>query len=347
MPELATNYLGLRLVNPLIASSSPKTERIDDLRQLEDAGAAAVVLPSLFEEQISIESHDLDHYLSHGAESYAEATSYFPDMWAYNLGPRGYLTRIAEAKGALRIPVIASLNGASSGGWTRYARSMEDAGADAIELNVYFVPTDPVMSGTDVERMYLELVEEVVRSVRIPVAVKLTPFLSAPVHMARRLGEAGVRGLVLFNRFYQPDFDLEKLEVVPALDLSGPVTLRLRLRWAAIMYGNTTADLAITGGVHSGSDVVKCMMAGARVAMVASAVLKHGAGKVRDILDELSAWLGAHDYDSVELMQGSMSQRNCAEPAALERANYMRVLRSYALRGQEGRSAVGRLGIDT
>jgi dihydroorotate dehydrogenase (fumarate) len=332
MPDLSTSYLGLALANPVIASSSPVTERVDDLLRLQEAGAAAVVLPSLFEEQISIESNDLDQYLSHGAESYAEATSYFPDMWAYNLGPDGYLTRLEEAKRALTIPVIASLNGASSGGWTRYAKSMEDAGADALELNVYFVPTDPSMAGSDVERMYLDLVREVLGTVKIPVAVKLTPFLSAPAHMARQLGDAGVRGLVLFNRFYQPDFDLEKLEVVPALNLSGPVTLRLRLRWAAILHGHTSADLAITGGIHSGADVVKCMMAGACVGMVASAVLKHGPGYVRTILDELTGWLEAHEYDSVQLMQGSMSQRSCAEPAAFERANYMRVLRSYASR---------------
>jgi dihydroorotate dehydrogenase (fumarate) len=336
MPDLMTSYLGLRLTNPLIASSSPLTERIDDLRLIEEAGASAVVLPSLFEEQISIESRDLDQYLSHGAESYAEATSYFPDMRAYNLGPKGYLARLSEAKRALRIPVIASLNGASSGGWTRYARNLQDAGADAIELNVYFVPTDPAMTGADVENMYLDLVREVVGSVKIPVAVKLTPFLSAPVDIARQLGVAGVRGLVLFNRFYQPDFDLEQLEVVPALNLSGPVTLRLRLRWAAIIYGHTTADLAITGGVHSGTDVVKCMMAGARIAMVASAILKHGPAKLRAMLDELTEWLVAHEYESVELMQGSMSQRACAEPAAFERANYMRVLRSYALKGAGG-----------
>jgi dihydroorotate dehydrogenase (fumarate) len=332
MPDLSTSYLGLTLTNPVMASSSPLTERVDDLLRLQEAGAAAVVLPSLFEEQISIESNDLDQYLSNGAESYAEATSYFPDMWAYNLGPDGYLRRLEEAKAALRIPVIASLNGASSGGWTRYAKNMEDAGADALELNVYFVPTDPRMSGTDVERMYLDLVHEVLGTVKIPVAVKLTPFLSAPAFMARQLGEAGVRGLVLFNRFYQPDFDLEKLEVVPALNLSGPVTLRLRLRWAAILHGHTSADLAITGGVHSGMDVVKCMMAGARVSMVASAVLKHGPDFVRTILDELTGWLEAHEYDSVRIMQGSMSQRSCAEPAAFERANYMRVLRSYAIK---------------
>ena len=334
MPDLATRYLGFTLANPIIASSSPLTERLEDLQRLEDAGVSAVVLPSLFEEQISIESHDLDTYLSHGAESYAEATSYFPDMRAYNLGPEGYLTRLAEAKRALKIPVIASLNGVSAGGWTSYARRMEEAGADALELNVYFVPTDPAMSGAAVEQMYLDLVGEVVTSVKIPVAVKLTPFLSAPAHVARRLGEAGVRGLVLFNRFYQPDIDLEKLEVVPALNLSGPVTLRLRLRWAAIISGHTSADIAITGGVHSAQDVLKCMMAGAQVAMMASAVLRHGPQHVRAVLTDLAAWMDAHEYDSIGLMQGSMSQRACAEPAAFERANYMKVLRSYAVKGR-------------
>jgi len=332
MPELSTTYLGLSLSNPVVASSSPLTERLDDLLRLEAAGAAAVVLPSLFEEQISIESNDLDHYLTHGAESYAEATSYFPDMAGYNLGPSGYLDRLTDARKALRIPVIASLNGVSRGGWTRYAKRMEEAGANAIELNVYHVPSDPAMSGADVERMYTDLVAEVVASVRVPVAVKLTPFLSAPVHMARGLGEVGARGLVLFNRFYQPDFDLDELEVVPALNLSGPVTLRLRLRWTALIHGHTAADLAITGGVHSGTDVVKCMMAGANVAMVASMVLKHGPRQITTLLDELRAWMIAHEYDSIRLMQGSMSQRSCAEPAALERANYMRVLRSDAWR---------------
>lgn len=332
MPDLSTSYLGLSLANPIIASSSPLTERVEDLQRLEAAGVAAVVLPSLFEEQISIESRDLDTYLSLGSESYAEATSYFPDMWAYNLGPEGYLARLAEAKQALKIPVIASLNGVSAGGWTSYARRMEEAGADALELNVYYVPTDPATSGAEVERMYLDLVREVVSSVRIPVAVKLTPFLSAPANVARQLGEAGARGLVLFNRFYQPDIDLEALEVVPALNLSGPVTLRLRLRWAAIISGHTTAELAITGGVHSALDVLKCMMAGARVAMMASAVLRHGPEHVRTVLAELAAWMESHEYDSIGLMQGSMSQRACADPAAFERANYMKVLRSYALK---------------
>jgi len=334
MPDLSTRYLGLSLANPIVASSSPLTERVEDLQRLEAAGISAVVLPSLFEEQISIESHDLDTYLAHGSESYAEAISYFPDMWGYNFGPEGYLTRLAEAKKALKIPVIASLNGVSTGGWTSYARRMEEAGADALELNVYFVPTNPDMSGAEVEQMYLDLVSEVVTSVKIPVAVKLTPFLSAPAHVARKLGEVGARGLVLFNRFYQPDIDLEKLEVVPALNLSGPVTLRLRLRWAAIIFGHTSAEIAITGGVHSADDVLKCMMAGARVAMMASAVLRHGPEHVRTVLADLATWMEAHEYDSIGLMQGSMSQRSCADPAAFERANYMKVLRSYAAKGR-------------
>ena len=309
MTDLSTRYLGLLLPTPIVASSSPLTEKVEELRRLEDAGVGAVVLPSLFEEQISIESNDLDHYLSHGAESYAEATSYFPDMWAYNLGPAGYLSRLAEAKRALRVPVIGSLNGVSTGGWTRYARKIEEAGADALELNVYYVPTDPRQSGAEVEQMYFELVRDVVETVKIPVSVKLAPFLSAPAHVARRLGELGARGLVLFNRFYQPDFDLEKLEVVPSLNLSTAWTLRLRLRWAAILYGNTTADLAITGGVHSAADVLKSMMAGARVAMVASAVLRHGPEHVRTLLDGVREWMVAHEYESIQQMQGSMSHR--------------------------------------
>lgn len=334
MTDLTTRYLGLTLTNPIVASSSPLTEWVDDLLRLQAAGVAAVVLPSLFEEQINIESHDLDHSLSHGTESYAEATSYFPDMWAYNQGPAGYLTRLEEAKKALEIPVIASLNGVSSGGWTTYAKRMEEAGADALELNVYYVPTDPTMSGSEVEAMYLDLVRDVVGGVKIPVAVKLTPFLSAPAYVARQLGEAGARGLVLFNRFYQPDIDLDKLEVVPALNLSGPVTLRLRLRWAAILHGHTTADIAITGGVHSAQDVLKCMMTGAKVAMMASAVLRHGPEHVQTVLRELKAWMELHEYESIQLMQGSMSQRACADPAAFERANYMKVLRSYSLKGR-------------
>ena len=334
MPDLTTEYLGLILTGPIMASSSPLTERVDDMKRLEEAGASAIVLPSLFEEQLELESLDLDRFLSHGEESHAEALSYLPDHGDFALGPTAYLDRIEDAKRALGIPVIASLNGASTGGWTRYARRMEEAGADALELNVYYLPTDPELSGADVEERYVELVREVTGSVKIPVAVKLTTFLSAPVHLARRLGKAGAKGLVLFNRLYQPDFDLEKLDVVPSLELSTPSTLRIRLRWTAIIWGHTKADLAVSGGVHSGSDVLKCMMAGAKVAMVASSVLRHGAGHVRVMLDELTQWMEEHDYSSIRIMQGSMSQRACADPAAFERANYMRVLRSYAIRGR-------------
>ena len=334
MPDLSTDYLGLTLKGPIVASSSPHTEHLDDMKRLEEAGVAALVLPSLFEEQLELESLDLDRFLSHGEESHAEALSYLPDHGDFALGPTAYLDRITAAKQALQIPVIGSLNGISQGGWTRYARRMEEAGADALELNVYYLPTDPEVSGSEVEDRYVSLVGEVSGSVKIPVAVKLTTFLSAPVHLARRLGKAGAKGLVLFNRLYQPDFDLEKLDVVPSLELSTPSTLRIRLRWTAIIWGHTSADIAISGGVHSGSDVLKCMMAGAKVAMVASSILRHGNDHVRVMLDELTHWMEEHDYDSIRLMQGSMSQRACADPSAFERANYMRVLRSYALRGR-------------
>ena len=332
MPDLSTRYLGLDLPNPVVASSSPLGERLDDLRRLEAGGVSAVVLPSLFEEQITLESRDLDHFLSHGAESFHEATNYFPEVAA--LGPRAYLRHVEDAKRALAIPVIASLNGSSPGGWTRYARRMQDAGADALELNVYHVPTHPALSGADVEAMYLELVQDVTASVRIPVAVKLTPFFSAPAHIARQLAAAGARGLVLFNRFYQPDLDLEQLEVVPSLSLSSPWTLRLRLRWVAILHGHVDADLAVTGGVHDAEDVLKCMMVGANVAMMTSALLQHGPGHVRGVLERMEAWMTAHEYQSVRQMRGSMSQRAVADPAAYERANSMKVLRSYALKGR-------------
>ncbi len=334
MPDLTTEYLGLRLANPIVASSSPLTEQIDDLRRLEASGAAAVVLPSLFEEQISIEGQDLDLYLAGGTQGYAEALAYFPDMWGYNQGPAGSLKRLSEAKAALRIPVIASLNGVSRGGWTAYARRMEEAGADALELNVYFLPTDPTIGGEQVERMYLDLVEEVVASIRIPVAVKLSPFLSAPAQMARRLGDAGARGLVLFNRFYQPDIDLDRMEIVPALDLSSASTLRLRLRWTAVIFGHTSADLAITGGVQDAPGVLKSVMAGARVAMMASALLRHGPPHITRVLQDLESWMTENQYDSIGLMRGSMSQRACAEPAAYERANYLRVLKGFSGRGE-------------
>ena len=332
MIDLSTRYLGLALANPLVVSASPLGEDLDVLRRAEDAGAGAVVLPSLFEEQLMIESHDLDHHLSHGTESFAEALSYFPDVGAYRLGPDGYLEHVRQAKAAVGIPVIGSLNGVSSGGWIEYARLIQEAGADALELNVYFIPTDPAVDGVAVERMYEELVRDVRASIRIPVAVKLGPFFSALANLARRLVAAGADGLVLFNRFYQPDLDIERLEVVPNLVLSTSEELRLRLRWVAILHGHIAADLAVTGGVHGAEDVLKAMMAGAAVAMMTSALLEHGVEHLTAVRAALVQWMEEHEYTSIRQMQGSMSQRSVAEPAAFERANYLRVLRSYALR---------------
>lgn len=330
--DLTTSYLGLTLKNPIVASASPLCEDLGTVRRMEDAGAAAVVMHSLFEEQLTIESNDLDRYLSHGTESFAESLTYFPDMTQYNLGPDGYLEHLRRVKKAVSIPVLGSLNGVSTGGWISYAKKIEEAGADGLELNVYYIPTNPEMTGAQVEQMYLDLVRDVRASVRIPVAVKLGPFFSAMAHMAHRLDHAKADALVLFNRFYQPDFDLEKLEVVPNLRLSSSDELRLRLRWAAILYGRVRCDLAITGGVHTAEDVVKAMMAGAKVAMTTSALLMHGVEHLTTLRSGLVSWMEEHEYESVRQMQGSMSQKSVAEPAAFERANYMKVLRSYALR---------------
>jgi dihydroorotate dehydrogenase (fumarate) len=330
--DLSTTYLGLELRNPLVCSSSPLCEDLDALRRMEDAGAAAVVLHSLFEEQIRRAGFDLDRFLSEPGESYAEATSYFPDLSTYNLGPDGYLEHVRRAKEALAIPVIASLNGCTPGGWTDYARLIEQAGADGLELNVYDLPTDPERDSALVERQYRALVASVRRTVGLPIAVKLSPFFTAPAAFARRLEEAGADALVLFNRFYQPDFDLEALEVVPSLRLSDPSELLLRLHWVAILHGIIRADLAVTGGVHSGLDVLKGMMAGARVAMLTSALLKQGIDVLRRVRAEVVRWMEEHGYESVRLMQGSMSLRSAADPSAFERANYLRVLSSYTLR---------------
>lgn len=329
MPDLTTRYLGMTLRNPIIASASPLCEQVDNIRAMEDAGAAAVVLHSLFEEQIEHASLEVDAHLSHGVESYAESLTYFPQMDDYNLGPDTYLEHVAAAKAAVNIPVIGSLNGVSTGGWIEYAKGIEEAGADAIELNTYFLPTDPEMSGADVEHMYAELVRDVKKTVRIPVAVKIGPYFSAIVHAAKQLEAAGADGLVIFNRFYQPDLDIEALDVRPDLNLSAPYELRLRLRWAAILYGHLKCDMAITGGVHDAVGVLKSMMAGARVAMMTSSLLQHGIGHLRTVLDGLVQWMDEHEYASIEIMQGSMSQRAVADPAAFERANYMRVLKSY------------------
>lgn len=332
MPDLSTTYLGLELKNPLVASASPLCEDIGNIRRMEDAGAAAVVLHSLFEEQITLESNDLDRNLAYGSESFGEALTYFPDMSDYNLGPEGYLDHIRRAKAAVDIPIIGSLNGVSTGGWIRYAQKIQQAGADALELNVYFIPTDALVTGADVEQMYVNLVRDVKASLRIPIAVKIGHAFSAFANMARRLDEAGAGALVLFNRFYQPDFDLDQLEVSPTLTLSSPYELLLRIHWVAILYGHVQADLAITGGIHSAQEVLKAMMAGARVAMTTSALLKHGIEHLTIVQRDLVAWMQEHEYTSIRQMQGSMSYRSVADPAAFERANYMKVLRSYALR---------------
>jgi len=329
MPDLSTTYLGLRLKNPLVVSASPLSKKVEIARRLEDAGASAIVLYSLFEEQITHESHELDHYLSRGTETYAEALSYFPEMEHYNVGPERYLDHLQRLKQALDIPVIGSLNGISAGGWIEYAHKIEQAGADALELNIYYLPTDPNVSGAELEATYLNLVRLVRAQVRIPIALKLSPFITALPNLAQRFTEAGANGLVLFNRFYQPDFDLEMLEVVPSLRLSNSDDLRLPLRWIAILYGRVAADLALTGGVHTAQDALKAMMAGAKVAMLASELIANGADRLSVILSHMRSWMLEHEYESITQMQGSMSQQAVSEPAAFERANYMKALNSF------------------
>jgi dihydroorotate dehydrogenase (fumarate) len=329
--DLTTNYLGLTLKNPIVPSSSPLARNLGKLRQMEDAGAAAVVLHSLFEEEINAESETLDRYLNEGSESYGEALSYFPEAPMYaSIGPDAYLGYLSEAKRALDIPVIASLNGVSAGGWTRYARLMQEAGADALELNVYYLPTRLDMSGAEVEQMYLDVLRDVKHHVTIPVAMKLSPYFSATAHMANQLAQAGADGLVLFNRFYQPDLDLNHLAVVPNLQLSGSAEMRLPLRWIAILYGHIAADLALTTGIHTGEDALKGIAAGAAVVMMASALLQMGVGRITAVLTEMTHWLEEHEYDSLAQLRGSLSQRNCGAPAAFERANYIQVVGSYA-----------------
>ncbi len=332
MTNLNTKYLGLTLKNPLVVSASPLSQKLANIRQMEDCGAGAVVLHSLFEEQINLESHELDRFLAQGTERGPEAVTLFPDLSTYNIGPDGYLEHIRKAKQAVKIPVIASLNGVSAGGWVRYAKLMEQAGADALELNIYFLPTDPHMAAAEVEKMYCELVKQVKKSVKIPVAVKLGPQFSAPANVAVQLDKAGADGLVLFNRFYQPDFDLENLEVVPTLMLSRSNELKLRLTWVAILFGKIKADMAITGGVHTAEDVVKSMMAGARVAMMTSVLLELGIEHLKTLNRELQQWLETHEYESIQQMQGSMSQKSVPPPAAFARANYLKVLSSYSHR---------------
>ena len=327
--DLSTTYLGLKLKNPIVPSASPLSHSIDNMKRLEDAGASAIVMYSLFEEQITHEAAELEHYLSYGKETFAEALTYFPEPQEYNLGPDEYVNLLRKAKESLQIPVIGSLNGISTGGWIKFAKKIEDAGADALELNVYYIPTDPGLVAQDVEDRYLEVLNAVKTTVKIPVAMKLSPFFSSMANMAQRLDRAGASGLVLFNRFYQPDIDLETLEVKPSVILSTPQAMRIPMRWVAILYGKVKASLAATSGIHTAEDVLKMLMAGADVTMMASALLKNGPQRITEILVQMDQWMLEHEYISVAQMKGSMSQKSVADPSAYERANYMKALQSY------------------
>jgi len=328
MIDLSTTYLGLRLRTPLVASASPLSQDIDSIRHLEDAGASGVVLYSLFEEQLRQESLELEHHMKEATDSFAEAASFFPQPTEFHLGPEGYLNHIRKAKESVKIPIIASLNGSTLGGWAKYAREIEQAGADAIECNIYFIPTDPDISSSDVEKTYLDILREVKISVRIPVAVKLSPFFSNLANMAKQLDEAGANALVLFNRFYQPDINLDELEIQPNVLLSTPQALRLPLTWIGILHGRIRANLAATSGVHGPEDVVKLLMVGADVTMLCSTLLRNGISHLRYIEDGARIWMEKHEYESVQQMKGSMSQLRCSNPSAFERAQYMKAVKS-------------------
>lgn len=327
--DLSTTYMGLKLRNPIVPSASPLSRSIDSIRHMEDMGAGAVVMYSLFEEQIVHESLALDHFISYGSNSYAEALSYFPTAHEFNLGPNEYLEHLFRAKQAVNIPVIASLNGVSLGGWIDYARLMEQAGADGLELNLYFLATNPEMSAQAVEQDYVDVLKAVKATVRIPVAMKLSPFFSAFPNFARRLDEAGANALVMFNRFYQPELDVEALEVVPHIVLSTPDESRVPIRWAAILYGRIKASMAITSGIHTPENVLQAIMAGADVTNVCSLLLKSSIAKIDWLLKSVTWWMEEHEYESIEQMKGSLSQRSVAEPGAFERANYMKALTNY------------------
>lgn len=329
MIDLGTTYLGLKLKSPLVASASPLSRKVDSVKELEQAGAGAVVMYSLFEEQIEHESRELDYFLNYGTETYAEALTYFPDLETYNIGPEKYLNLIAELKKSVKIPVIASLNGISSGGWVDYAHRMQEAGADALELNIYFLPTDPKLDALQLEKAYVNLVKDIRVKLTIPLAVKLSPQFTSIPNMAQKLVEAGANGLVLFNRFYQPDLEIENLEVTSDLKLSTSDDLRLPLRWVAILFDRIKADLALTSGVHNSVDALKAVMAGASAVMLASELLENGVGRVAEIISGMSSWMEEHSYQSIEQMKGSLSQKTVANPAAFERANYMKVLSDF------------------
>jgi dihydroorotate dehydrogenase (fumarate) len=332
MLDLWTSYLGLRLRNPLVASASPLTRSVEQVRRLEAAGIGAVVMHSLFEEEVIAESHELDRFLDRGGLIHAEAADYLPVLGTYSSTPTRYLRHLESVRKAVRVPVIGSLNGVSTGGWVTYARAIEEVGADALELNIYYIPSDPDLTAAEMEEGYIGLVRDVRAAVTIPLAVKLSPFFTSIPNIAQGMVEAGADGLVLFNRFYQPDIDIETLDVVPTVELSSPQDLRLPLRWIAILYRRVAVDFALSGGVHGAGDMLKALMAGASVAMMTSALLRHGPGRVAQILHDLEIWMLAHGYHSITEMIGSMSQCAVSEPAAFERAHYLRALRSYEAR---------------
>jgi dihydroorotate dehydrogenase (fumarate) len=324
--NLTTTYMGLTLRTPLVVSASPLSETIDNIRRMEAAGASAIVLQSLFEEQIRLERYELHWHMTSGTESYPEALSYFPDPQELYVGPEAYLKQVEEAKRAATVPVIASLNGSASGAWTTFAKQIQNAGADALELNLYNIPTDANLSGADLEERYLEIVRAVRAEITIPLAIKLSPFFTNMANMAKRLDESGANGLVLFNRFYQPDIDLESLEAVSNVFYSTPMAMRLPLRWIAILYDRVGASLAATGGIHRGTDALKMLMAGADVTMLCSVLMRHGIDHIKVIEQEMVSWLREHDYKSIEQLKGSLSHKNCPNPSAFERAQYMRAV---------------------
>lgn len=327
--DLTTTYMGLGLKNPIVPSASPLSHSLDTMKRLEDAGASAIVMYSLFEEQIAHEAAELNHYLTYGTESFAEALTYFPQADEYNVGPDEYVEQVRKAKETLDIPVIGSLNGISTGGWIKYAKKIEEAGANALELNVYYIPTEAKLTSQDVEDRYLEVLHAVRRTVKIPVAMKLSPYFSSMTHMAQRLETAGANALVLFNRFYQPDIDLETLEVIPNVMLSTPQAMRLPMRWIAIMRSQLNISLGATSGIHTVNDVIKMIMVGADVTMMCSALLKNGPGHIAKVLTDLDQWMLENEYISISQMKGSMSQKSVADPAAFERANYMKALNTF------------------
>ena len=328
MVDLTTYYMGMKLRTPLVVSASPLSQEIGSIRRLEGVGASAVVLYSLFEEQLRQESLELDYHLNAGTDSFAESLSFFPQASEYRLGPEGYLEHIRKARQAVGIPIIASLNGATAGGWAEFAKEIEEAGADALECNIYSIPTDPDITSAEIEQAYIDIVRSVKKAISIPVAVKISPYFSNLSNMAKRLDQAGANALVLFNRFYQPDIDLEELEIRPNVLLSTPQALRLPLTWIGILYGRVQASLAGTSGVHDAADVVKLLMAGANVTMMCSALLRNGINHLQRVENGVVEWMQTHEYESVQQMQGSMSQLRCPDPGAFERAQYMRAVKS-------------------